>query len=117
MKNKKEKAQNLADKLELILPIVDNFMNELDEEDFELLEESRQVLKEKINTNNSALALIMACGGNYDDTEDFMKVKTLDCLIELLKARKEFKEKMIEKQKKQRNMQEALNLFGIMGMM
>ena len=115
MENKK--AQTLADKLNLILPIIDEFMNNLTEEDFELLEESRQVLKEKINTNNSALALIMACGGNYDDTEDFMKVKTLDCLIELLKVRKEFEEKMIEKRMEQENMQEVLNLFGITGMM
>ena len=89
MEDKKEKAQILADKLNNILPLIDGFMNSLNEEDYELLEESRQALKERINVNTSAMALIIACGGNYDDTEDRMKIKTLDCLIDLIKARKE----------------------------
>lgn len=117
MENKKEKAQKLANKLNDILPLIDGFMNSLNDEDFELLEESKQALKERINTNTSAMPLIMACGGNYNDTEDRMKIKTLDCLIKLIKARKEFKEEKIKAQNKQQNMQEVLNLFGIMGMM
>lgn len=117
MENKKEKAQILADKLNNILPLIDGFMESLNDEDFELLEESKQALKERININTSAMPLIMACGGNYDDTEDRMKIKTLDCLIDLIKARKEFREEKIKAQNKQQNMQEVLNLFGIMGMM
>lgn len=117
MENKKEKAQILADRLNNILPLIDGFMNSLDEEDFELLEESKQALKERMNTNTSAMPLIMACGGNYDDTEDRMKIKTLDCLIDLIKARKEYKEEKIKNQNKRQNMQEVLNIFGIMGMM
>ena len=113
----REKAQILADKLNNILPLIDGFMNSLDDEDFELLEESKQALKERININKSAMPLIMACGGNYDDTEDRMKIKTLDCLIDLIKVRKEFREEKIKAQNKQQNMQEVLNLFGIMGMM
>ena len=117
MEDKKEKAQILADKLNNILPLIDGFMNSLNEEDYELLEESRQALKERINVNTSAMALIIACGGNYDDTEDRMKIKTLDCLIDLIKARKEYTEEKIKAQEKQKNMQEVLNIFGMMGMM
>ena len=115
MEDKKVKAQILADKLNNILPLIDGFMNNLSEEEFELLEESRQALKEKININTSAMPLIMACGGNYDDTEDRMKIKTLDCLIDLVKTRKEFKEEVIKAQKEQENMRKVLNLFRMMG--
>lgn len=116
MENKKEKVQVLADKLETILPLIDNFMEGMSEEDFQLLEESRDSLKDKISTNNSALALIYACGGIYDDTEDYMKIKTLDCLIDLLKVRHEYREKKLELIEKQQKQQEVLNLFGLMGM-
>lgn len=116
MKNKKEKAQILADKLNDILPLIDGFMNSLDDEDFELLETAKDGLKDKINYGNSASVLIMALGGNYDDTEDRMKVKTLDCLIELIKTRKEYREELLEKQEKQKNKQEAIDMFKAMGM-
>ena len=116
MDNKKEKVQILADKLNGILPLLDSFMNSLNDEDFELLEESKQALKEKISTNNGAMALIYACGGTYDDTEDYMKIKTLDCLINLLKARKEYKEEKMKMIETQKNQQEVLKLFGLMGM-
>lgn len=116
MKNKKEKAQILADKLNDILPLIDGFMNSLDDEDFELLETAKDGLKDKINYGNSASVLIMALGGNYDDTEDRMKVKTLDCLIELIKTRKEYREELLEKQEEQKNRQEAIDVFRAMGM-
>lgn len=116
MEDKKEKAQILADKLMGILPLIDSFMNSLNDEDFELLKESRQALKDRISTNNSAMALIYACGGTYDDTEDYMKIKTLDCLIDLLKARKEYKEEKLKMQETNKNRQEVLKLFNLMGM-
>lgn len=116
MEDKKVKAQILADKLNSVLLLIDGFMNNLSEEEIELLEESRQALKERINTNTSAMPLIIACGGNYDETEDRMKIKTLECLINLIKVRKEFKEEAIKAQRKQENMREVLNLFGMMGM-
>jgi len=116
MENKKEKAQILADKLMGILPLIDSFMNSLNDEDFELLKESRQALKDRISTNNGAMALIYACGGTYDDTEDYMKIKTLDCLIDLLKARKEYKEEKLKMQETNKNRQEVLKLFNLMGM-
>lgn len=117
MEDKKVKAQILADKLNNILPLIDGFMESLTEEDFELLQESKQALKDRINTNTSAMPLILACGGNYDDTEDRMKIKTLDCLIDLIKARKEYREEKIKIEQNKSNMQEVLNIFGIMGMM
>lgn len=113
MDNKKEKAQILADRLTALLPLIDGFMNSLDDEDFELLEESKKALKEKININNSAMPLIMACGGDYNDTEDIMKLKTLEYLIELIKVRKEFKECIIKETEREQNNQDVLRLFGL----
>lgn len=113
MDNKKEKAQILADKLTALLPLIDGFMNSLDDEDFELLEESKKALKEKININNSAMPLIMACGGDYNDTEDIMKLKTLESLIELIKVRKEYKDSLLEIAQEKQNNEDVLRLFGL----
>lgn len=114
-KDLKEKIQILADRLQSLLPLVDIFVNNISDEDFELLETAKDGLKDKINYGNSASVLIMALGGNYDDTEDRMKVKTLDCLIELIKTRKEYREEMLKKQEEQKNRQEAINIFKAMG--
>lgn len=116
IKDKKIKIQILADRLTPLLQLVDGFMESLTDEDFELLETAKDGLKDKINYGNSASVLIMALGGNYDDTEDRMKVKTLDCLIELIKTRKEYREELLEKQEEQKNRQEAINVFRAMGM-
>lgn len=116
MKNKKEKIQILADRIMSILPLIDGFMESMEDEDFELLEEVKESLQDKINYGNSASVVIMALGGNYDDTEDRMKIKTLDCLIDLLKSRKEYKEALLKQQEEQKNRQEAINVFRAMGM-
>ena len=115
--DKKIKIQILADRLTSLLQLVDGFMESLTDEDYELLKETKDCLQDKINYGNSASVAIMALGGNYNDTEDRMKIKTLDCLIDLIKARKEYKEEKIKAQEKQKNMQEVLNIFGMMGMM
>ena len=116
IKDKKIKIQILADRLTPLLQLVDGFMESLNDEDYELIKETRNCLQDKINYGNSASVLIMALGGNYDDTEDRMKVKTLDCLIELIKTRKEYREELLEKQEKQKNKQEAIDMFKAMGM-
>lgn len=116
MEDKKEKIQILADKLISLLPLFDSFMESLSEEDFELLDECKEALIEKINRNNGAMALIYACGGSYDDTEDCMKVKTLEGIIELLKVRKKYREEKIKMMETKQKQQEVLNLFGLMGM-
>lgn len=114
--DKKAKIQILADKITLLLPLIDGFMENMTDEDFELLEETKKHLQDKINYGNSASVVIMALGGNYDDTEDRMKIKTLNCLIELIKARKEYKEELIKKQEQKASKQEAINMFKAMGM-
>ena len=116
IKDKKIKIQILADRLTPLLQLVDGFMESLNDEDYELIKETRNCLQDKINYGNSASVLIMALGGNYDDTEDRMKVKTLDCLIELIKTRKEYREELLEKQEEQKNKQEAIDMFKAMGM-
>lgn len=103
IKNKDLKIQLLADKIMSLLPLVDGIMESMDNEDFELLEEARECLEAKINYGNSASIVIIALGGNYDDTEDKMKVRTLDCLVELIKARKEYKEALLKKRERQKN--------------
>lgn len=116
IENKKTKISILADKLMALFPLLDGIMESLTDEDYELLNETRDCLQDKINYGNSASVLIMALGGNYDDTEDRMKIKTLDCLIDLLKSRKEYKETLLKQQEEQKNRQEAINVFRAMGM-
>ena len=116
IKDKKIKIQILADRLTSLLQLVDGFMESLNDEDYELLKETKDCLQDKINYGNSASVVIMALGGNYDDTEDRMKIKTLDCLIDLLKSRREYKETLLEQQEEQKNRQEAIDVFRAMGM-
>lgn len=116
MQDKEMKIQILADKLNTILPLIDAYINNLNEEEFELLIESREALADKISRNNNALPVIFACGGYYDDTEDRLKIRTLNCLIDLIEIREEYKEEKIKIQKEQENKAEVLKLFGIMGM-
>jgi hypothetical protein len=116
IEDKKTKIPILADKLTPILQLVDGFVESLTDEDYELLKETRAYLQDKINYRNSASVVTMALGGNYDDIEDKMKIKTLDCLIDLLKSRKEYKEALLKQQEEQKNRQEAINVFRAMGM-
>lgn len=113
MEDTKEKVESLSIVLKELLQQVDMFTQTLTKEDFDLLEKAKEGLKNKISTNMSALPLIMACGGNYDSTEDEMKLKTLNLLIELIKTRIEFREKMNEQIKRNANLKEALKLFNI----
>lgn len=115
IEDKKIKIQILTDRLTPLLQLVDGFMESLTDEDYELLKETRDCFQDKINYGNSASVAIMALGGNYDDTEDRMKIKTLDCLIDLLKSRKEYKEALLKQQEEQKNRQETINIFRAMG--
>lgn len=116
IKNKKLKINILADKLMTLFPLLDGIMENLTDDDYELLNETRDCLQDKINYGNSASVLIMALGGNYNDTEDRMKVKTLNCLIDLLNSRKEYREALLKQQEEQKNKQEAIEMFKAMGM-
>ena len=116
IKDKKIKIQILADRLTPLLQLVDGFMESLTDEDYELLKETKDCLQDKINYGNSASVVIMALGGNYNDTEDRMKIKTLNCLIDLLKSRKEYKKALVKQQEEQKNRKEAIDVFRAMGM-
>lgn len=109
----KEKIQALADIIQLLLQQVDLFTIALNEEDFELLDEAKKTLKNHISYNMSALPLIMACGGNYDSMEDEMKLKTLDLLIELMKTRIEYREKLKDQKENDKNKEDILKIFGL----
>ena len=113
MNDKEIKIQLLADRLQNLLQLVDIFIDNLEDGDFELLEQTKESLINKINTNNGALPIIMAFGGTYDDTEDKAKVDTLDCLISMIKTRKELREYLLQAKKQKDNMKDVLSIFGV----
>lgn len=113
MNDKKIKIQLLADRLQNLLQLVDVFIDNLEDGDFELLEQTKESLINKINTNNGALPIIMAFGGTYDDTEDKAKVDTLDCLISMIKTRKELRDYLLQAEKQKENMQDVLSIFEV----
>lgn len=114
---KKKKVQAIADILQSLLQQVDIFTQVLTKEDFEILEEARSELENKISYKQSAMPLLFAIGADPDTTEDEMKLKTINLLIELIKARIEYKEEMLKLQEKNQRNQETMNLFKNMGIL
>ena len=113
-KEEKEKRIKLiADTIDYLMNQIDLFVNQMTYEDIEILIESKEALKEKISRNESAMALIFALGGNYDSSEDEMKIETLDCLIRIIKARNKYKEKVLEQREQIKKKQEALKMLGL----
>lgn len=108
----KEKIQGLADIIQLLLQQVDLFITTLNKKDFELLKKAKKELENHISKNMSALPIIMACG-NYDSMEDEMKLKTLDLLIELMKTRIEYRDKLKKQQENDKNKEDILKIFGL----
>lgn len=113
-KEEKEKRIKLiAETIEYLMKQIDLFVNQMTYEDIEILIESKEALKEKISRNESAMALIFALGGDYDSSEDEMKIETLDCLIKIIRARNKYKNKVLEKQEKMKKRQETLRILGL----
>lgn len=116
--DKQLQAQLLADKIQLLLMLVDNLMEDLSDEDIDLLEESKETLLDHISMQHSAITLTSAFGMNTDTTEEEFKAKTLDKLIALIKVRREYKDALIEKKEEQENIQknreELTRIFGNM---
>ena len=110
---KEKRVKLIADTIEHLMNQIDLFVSQMNYEDIELLLECKDTLKEKISRNESAMALIFALGGNYDSSEDEMKIETLDCLIRIIKARNKYKNKMLEKQEKMKKRNEALKMLGL----
>ena len=115
----KERIQLLADQLQSLLVIVDSFIENLTDEDFSLLEKSKDTIQANINLRESAATLTMAFGIEQDTTEDKYKIKTLNSILALLNVRKEFRSAMIEKQERDKrikeNREQIMNLLGIGG--
>ena len=78
----------------------------------ELLEKTKTSLKEKVLHNESCLPVIMAMGGNYDSDIDHAKIKEIESLQQLLKARKNLQKATEREQTKKVNNAEILALFG-----
>ena len=114
-KEKQQKIQAMSDVIQNLLQQVDIFTQVLTKDDFEILEEVENTLKEKISYKQSASVLLYAIGADADTTEDEMKLKTLNLLVKLIKARIEYREEMLNMQKQNQNRQEAINLFRNMG--
>lgn len=113
-KEEKEKRVKLiAETIEYLMKQIDLFVNQMTYEDIEILIESKEALKEKISRNESAMALIFALGGDYDSSEDEMKIETLDCLIKIIRARNKYKNKVLEKQEEMKKRQETLRMLGL----
>lgn len=113
-KEEKEKRIKLiAETIEYLMKQIDLFVNQMTYEDIEILIESKEALKEKISRNESAMALIFALGGDYDSSEDEMKIETLDCLIKIIRARNKYKNKVLEKQEEIKKRQETLRILGL----
>ncbi len=114
--DKKEKSQLLADKIQPMLQLIDMFMNDMTDDDFELLKESEETLMQHISMQHSAITLTSAFGIKTDTLEEEHKLKTLKILILLLEERKQYKEdminKQIEKETIERNKKELMNIFG-----
>lgn len=112
-KEKEDRVKLIADTIEYLMQQIDLFVNQMTYEDIEILIECKYSLKEKISHNESAMALIFALGGNYDSSEDEMKIETLDCLIRIIKARNKYKDHILEEKEKIKKRQEALRMLGI----
>lgn len=110
---KEKRVKLIADTIEYLMNQIDLFVNQMTYEDIEILIECKDSLKEKISRNESAMALIFALGGNYDSSEDEMKIETLDCLIRIIKARNKYKNKVLEEQEKMKKRNEALKMLGL----
>lgn len=113
---KKEKVQAIADVIKNLLQQVDIFSQVITKDDYSILEEVKETLKSRIQYKQSASVMFYAVGADADTTDEEMKLKTMNLLIELIKTRIEYREKMIELQKEKENKQNAIDLFKSMGM-
>ena len=110
MTSKEKEIENLAENLRIIMTELDILFVETGAD--ELLSEAAEKIKSDINYKEASLPLIIASGGNYNSTLDKAKIKEIEALNQLIKARRELTE--IENKKLQSQKQlEILKLFGI----
>lgn len=113
----KEKVEGLSIMIESLLQQVDIFAQIIEAEDIELLEEAKNQLENKISYKQSAFPLYAAMGVNTDTTEEKMKLKTINLLIELIKARIEFKNEILRLEEKKKKEEENIALFKTLGLL
>lgn len=114
---KRKKVQAIADVIQSLLQQVDIFSQVMTEADYTILDEVKETLKNQINYKQSASVIFYAIGTDPDTTEEEMKLKTLNLLIELIKTRIEYRNKKIDIQREIENKRNAINLYKSMGMM
>lgn len=114
--DEKDKIEALAIVIKDLLQQVDVFTQVLTSNDFKLLETAADSLYEMISYKQSAATLLYAIGGNPDTEDDEYKLKTLNKLVDLMKLRIEYRERVIKKQKENRKRQEALKMFQDIGL-
>ena len=79
----------------------------------ELLEEVKSSLEEKVLRNESCLPVIIAMGGNYDSNVDRAKIKEIEALQQLLKARKSLQAESELQRIHNAHKDEMRRLFGV----
>lgn len=110
--NYAERVKEFAESLTNFFLVFDGlFLYEADAE--QLLNDVKKSIEEKILHNESALPLIIAMGGNYDSDIDRAKVKQVDALLELVKARKNLQKATEKEHKKKADYSQVLALFGL----
>lgn len=113
----KEKVEGLSIMIESLLQQVDIFAQTIEAEDLELLAEAKNQLENKISYKQSAFVLYAAIGINTDTTEEKMKLKTINLLIELIKARIEFKNEILRLEEENKKKEENIALFKELGLL
>ena len=106
------RAEELANKIKILFAYLDNLFIEEDHcEEFLALTKKR--LEEHISINESALAVIIAMGGDYDSGVDRAKVREITALTDLINARKSLKKASEEEDKRKKHKSEELKRLGI----
>ena len=107
-----EFTEELAVKLKTFFAFLDSFFLE-DERCEEFLALTKKRLEEHISINESALAVIIAMGGDYDSSVDRAKVREITALTDLINARKSLKKASEEEDKRKKHKSEELKRLGI----
>lgn len=110
----KEKEEGLSTLIESLLQQFDIFAQIIEAEDLKLLVETKNQLENKISY---VFALYTATGMNIDTTEEMIKLKTINLLIELIKARTEFKNDILRLEEENKKKEENIALFKTLGLL
>ena len=107
------RAEELANKIKILFAYLDNLFIEEDLcEEFLALTKKR--LEEHISINESALAVIIAMGGDYDSTVDRAKVNELTALLDLIKARENLRAAVENERKRKVDKTDMLRQLGLL---